>query len=97
MTGYRHNSLPMCQHADMPAHDPCWADMPTCQQGTYASQVFHIRLPRPTMSVDTDNHGQIQTWNIQYEYANRVYGKSLLQETSMWVREPTFCNVTYLC
>ena len=33
-----------------------------CGQGTYAPQIFHIRLQQePTILVDTNNHAEIDT------------------------------------
>ena len=78
--------MSLCRYVGMSAYQCSsthYSIMHIGRQGTFVPQVFHIRLPRPTISVDTNNHGQIQTLNIQYEYAKKVYGKSLLQDTSM--------------
>ena len=55
----------------------------TCAQGTYAPQIFHIRLPRPTILMNTNNHAQIDKSNIQYEYVKGVYIQSLRQENTI--------------
>ena len=55
----------------------------TCAQGTYAPQIFHIRLPRPTILMNTNNHAQIDKSNIQYEYVKGVYVRSLRQENTI--------------
>ena len=58
----------------------------TCGQGTYAPEIFHIRLQEePTILLYSNNHGEIQTWNIQYESSRRVYLQSLPPETTKWV------------
>ena len=76
-------------------YDQC-ADMPTCLhlmhvaatcgQGTYAPEIFHIRLQEePTILLYSNNHAEIQTWNIQYKSSRRVYLQSLPPETTKWV------------
>ena len=55
----------------------------TCGQGTYAPEIFHIRLQQePTILFYSNNHAEIQTSNIQYEYSKRVYLQSLPPETT---------------
>ena len=50
----------------------------TCGQGTYAPEIFHIRLQEePTILLYSNSHAEIQTLNIQYESPRRVYLQSL--------------------
>ena len=83
---YKLNYTIYYQCADMPTCLHLMHVAATCGQATYAPEIFHIRLQEePTILLYSKNHGEIQTWNIQYESSRRVYLQSLPPETTKWV------------